>query len=409
MGSAQPVEPEQARTCGGNKAHSASYSPALRLISRGIVNTRSRPQYTTQHIAIAGAGLSGRLLAWRLRLLGHHITLFEAGQLLPDNNLPRAAAFTAAGMIAPLSEAVVSDANVYRMGQFALQRWPEWLTDLPGNQHNNSPLFFSNGSLLVAHPQDESELQQFENELNFVVPDCRNYQWLSNRDIRELEPDLHPHFMRGLLLQEEGHLHNREFLHCVGEELIRLGVNIRENTLVDTEPNIIRTGNGEEKFDWVIDCRGLGAKHQLKRLRGVRGETLHVETTEIHLQRPVRLMHPRYQLYVVPKPNQRFIIGATQIESEDRSPVTLQSALELGSALYTLSPAFAEARIIEMDTNLRPAFMDNLPKIFCKPGLIIVNGLFRHGYLLAPAVVEQVLAQITQEPTILFPDLLQVE
>ena len=118
-------------------------------------------------------------------------------------------------------------------------------------------------------------------------------------------------------------------------------------------------------------------------------------------------MHPRYQLYVVPKPNNRFIIGATQIESEDRSPVTLQSSLELGSALYTLSPAFAEARIIEMDTNLRPAFMDNLPKVFCQPGLIVANGLFRHGYLLAPAVVEQVLAQVAQHPTILFPDLLQ--
>jgi glycine oxidase len=191
------------------------------------------------------------------------------------------------------------------------------------------------------------------------------------------------------------------------QELIRLGVRLRENTPVEPEPNRIHTTTGIEKFDLVIDCRGLGAKSQLKKLRGVRGETLHIETREIQLQRPVRLMHPRYQLYVVPKPNNRFIIGATQIESEDRSPVTLQSSLELSSALYTLSPAFAEARIIEMDTNLRPAFMDNLPKIFCKPGLIIANGLFRHGYLLAPAVVEQILARVAQDQTQLFPDLLQ--
>ncbi|WP_235425669.1 FAD-dependent oxidoreductase [Cellvibrio mixtus] len=364
------------------------------------MNTQTNPQ----QIAIAGAGLLGRLLAWRLRLLGHDITLFDAGKLQPAGNAVRAAAFTAAGMIAPLSEAVVSDANVYRMGQFALQRWPEWLKDLP---HSETELFFAKGSLLVAHPQDESELQQFESELNFVVPECRNYQHLSNRDIRDLEPDLSPQFMRGLLLQEEGHLHNREFLQRLGDELIRQGVLIREDTPVETAPQTIHTGTGVEKFDLVIDCRGLGATTQLKKLRGVRGETLHVETSEIHLQRPVRLMHPRYQLYVVPKPNNRFIIGATQIESEDRSPVTLQSSLELGSALYTLSPAFAEARIIEMDTNLRPAFMDNLPKIFCKPGLIVANGLFRHGYLLAPAVVEQVLARVAQNPHILFPDLLQ--
>lgn len=361
-------------------------------------------QTNPQQIAIAGAGLLGRLLAWRLRLLGHDITLFEAGKLQPANNTFRAAAFTAAGMIAPLSEAVVSDANVYRMGQFALQCWPEWLKDLP---RNTTELFFAKGSLLVAHPQDESELQQFESELNFVVPECRNYQWLSSSDIQNLEPDLSPQFMRGLLLQEEGHLHNREFLQQLGDELIRLGVKVRENNPVETEAQAIYTTAGVEKFDLVIDCRGLGAKTQLKKLRGVRGETLHVETSEIRLHRPVRLMHPRYQLYVVPKPNNRFIIGATQIESEDRSPVTLQSSLELGSALYTLSPAFAEARIIEMDTNLRPAFMDNLPKIFCNPGLIVANGLFRHGYLLAPAVVEQILAEVTQNQRMLFPDLLQ--
>ena len=308
-------------------------------------------------------------------------------------------------MIAPLSEAVVSDANVYRMGQFALHTWPRWLKDLP----TDDPLFFASGSLLVAHPQDESELQQFENELNFVVPECRNYQWLSQSEIQQLEPDLNAHFMRGLLLQEEGHLHNRDFLQKLGDELIRLGVSVQENTPVTTDSYCIRTNTGEEKFDLVIDCRGLGAKDKFPRLRGVRGETLYVETTEIHFQRPVRLMHPRYQLYVVPKPGNRFIIGATQIESEDTSPVTLQSSLELGSALYTLSPAFAEARIIEMDTNLRPAFLDNLPRIFCKPGLIIANGLFRHGYLLAPAVAEQVITQVCETREVLFPDLLQVE
>ncbi len=379
------------------------------MTNRSQHQHRTQYQRRSQHIAIAGAGLLGRLLAWRLRLQGHEITLFEAGNFEAGNSMPRAAAFTAAGMIAPLSEAVVSDAGVYRMGQFALRTWPTWLADLPVTDETESPLFFSSGSLLVAHPQDESELQQFENELNFVVPECRDYEWLTGRDIQRIEPDLSAQFMRGLLLKEEGHLHNREFLQRLGDELIHLGVNLRENTPVTPGPNCIRTDSGDEKFDGVIDCRGLGAKKELSRLRGVRGETLHVETTEVHFNRPVRLMHPRYQLYVVPKPGNRFIIGATQIESEDRSPVTLQSSLELGSALYTLSPAFAEARMIETDTNLRPAFIDNLPKVFSTPGLIVANGLFRHGYLLAPAVVEQVIAQVNQTGEVLFPDLLQVD
>jgi glycine oxidase len=400
MGSAQSVEPEQANTCGGNKVDSCGYSLPSASKSRGNVTNHKLPQT----IAIAGAGLLGRLLAWQLQRAGITITLFEAGSFTPDTpQTIRAAAFTAAGMVAPLSEAVVSDEGVYRMGIFALQQWPAWFAQLPATE---APVFFNNGSLVVAHQQDTSELEQFERELGFILPGCNGYQRVNQQDIHQLEPDLHSHFHSGLFLREEGHVNNREFLRLIGDELLKLGTRIREFTPVEVFVGKIVTDSSEEHFDLVIDCRGLGAKQQLPNLRGVRGETLHVETKEIHLQRPVRLMHPRYQLYVVPKPNHRFIIGATQIESEDRSPVTIQSNLELSSALYTLSPAFAEARIIEMDTNLRPAFMNNLPKVDVQDGLISANGLFRHGYLLAPAVVENVLAHIFNNDEKIFEDLL---
>ena len=400
MGSAQPVEPEQANTCGGNKVDSCGYSLPSASKSRGNVTNHKLP--TT--IAIAGAGLLGRLLAWQLHRAGISITLFEAGSFTPDApQTTRAAAFTAAGMVAPLSEAVVSDEGVYRMGIFALQQWPTWFAQLPAT---DAPLFFNNGSLVVAHQQDTSELEQFARELGFILPGCKGYQHVDQHEIHHLEPDLHSNFHSGLFLSEEGHVNNREFLRLIGDVLIQSGIKICAQTPVEVLPGKIVTDSSEEHFDLVIDCRGLGAKKQLRNLRGVRGETLHVETKEIHLQRPVRLMHPRYQLYVVPKPNHRFIIGATQIESEDRSPVTIQSNLELSSALYTLSPAFAEARIIEMDTNLRPAFMDNLPKVDVQDGLISANGLFRHGYLLAPAVIENVLAHIFHRDEKIFGDLL---
>jgi len=362
-------------------------------------------------IAIAGAGLLGRLVAWQLVQRGwvsdaSKITLFEAGSFTPEQPQSlRAAAFTAAGMIAPLSEAVVSDESVYRMGKFALTQWPQWLAPLK----TPSPLFFQNGSLVIAHPRDTSELEQFERELRFVLPHCNTYERVNQQHIQTLEPDLSPSFSQGLFLREEGHVNNRELLQCLGDELIARSVTIRDHTAVEIAPYKIITEHSEELFDLVIDCRGLGAKTQHPHLRGVRGETLHVETKEIQLHRPVRLMHPRYQLYIVPKPNHRFIIGATQIESEDRSPVTLQSSLELSSALYTLSPAFAEARIIEMDSNLRPAYMDNLPKVIIEDGLITANGLFRHGYLLAPAIVENILAHISQQTAPVFNDILNRE
>jgi glycine oxidase len=353
-------------------------------------------------IAIAGAGLLGRLLAWQLLARGRKVVIFEAGNFFHPKPDKRAAAFTAAGMIAPLSEAVVSDANVYRMGLYALQQWPLWIAELGGTD----PLFFHQGSLAIAHPQDFSELEQFERELRYVIPECTGYHRVNQRQIQELEPDLNPNFAEGLFLAEEGHLHNRELMKLLGEKILALGGDVREQQAVEVFAGKVTGESSSENFDLVIDCRGLGAKTRQPQLRGVRGETLHVETKEIRLQRPVRLMHPRYQLYIVPKPNNRFIIGATQIESEDRSPMTLQSSLELSSALYTLSPAFAEAHILETDVNLRPAYMDNLPHITHEEGLISANGLFRHGYLLAPAVVENVLGKVFENYTGAFNDVL---
>jgi glycine oxidase len=112
-----------------------------------------------------------------------------------------------------------------------------------------------------------------------------------------------------------------------------------------------------------------------------------IETDEIALTRPVRLLHPRWPLYIVPRANNRFMIGATTIESED-SGVSVRSALELLSAAYAVHPAFGEARIVEIGAGLRPAFADNLPRIRIDGDRISVNGLYRHGFLLAPALAE---------------------
>jgi glycine oxidase len=122
---------------------------------------------------------------------------------------------------------------------------------------------------------------------------------------------------------------------------------------------------------------------------------IRVHTPDVVLNRPVRLLHPRYPIYIAPKPDGNFVIGATQIETEDSSPISVRSALELLSALYSVHPVFGEARIIEMASQCRPALPDNLPEIrWDGDKLIQVNGLFRHGFLIAPAVADAVMTLI---------------
>ena len=80
------------------------------------------------------------------------------------------------------------------------------------------------------------------------------------------------------------------------------------------------------------------------------------------------------------------------IESEDRGRVTARSLVELLNAAYALHPAFAEAEIVELGCDARPAFPDNLPRVRRQGERVLVNGLYRHGFLLAPALARRAAA-----------------
>ena len=77
------------------------------------------------------------------------------------------------------------------------------------------------------------------------------------------------------------------------------------------------------------------------------------------------------------------------LESDDRYKASVRSVMELLNSAYALHPAFAEAALIEVGTDARPAFTDNLPRIRRRGRTVYVNGLYRHGFLCAPALARR--------------------
>jgi glycine oxidase len=72
--------------------------------------------------------------------------------------------------------------------------------------------------------------------------------------------------------------------------------------------------------------------------------------------------------------------------------MSVRSALELLSAAYSVDSGFAEARIVELVTRSRPTLPDNLPSVrWLGERTLQINGLYRHGYLIAPAVLDVVM------------------
>ncbi|VTU29403.1 FAD-dependent oxidoreductase [Variovorax sp. PBL-E5] len=345
------------------------------------VHPGATPTLPFDSAAILGAGLMGRLLAVTLAQAGCTIDLFEAGG--PDAE--GAAARVAAAMLAPLAESAIAPPSVVRMGHHALQRWPTLLAPLA------APVFFQReGTLVLWHRQDAAEAARLARLLAHtteIVPELPAMQTLDAAGIAALEPSIGRRFAQGLLLPDEGQLDNRGLLAALLATLqasprVRLHWH-SPRAIADFEPGA--AGQPER----VIDCRGLGARPQWSAVRGVRGEVIRVHAPEVGLVRPTRLVHPRYPLYIAPKPDKVFVIGATEIESEDMSPASVRSTLELLSAAYAVHSGFAEARILEIATQCRPTLPDNLPAFRQpRPGVLQINGLYRHGFMIAPAMLD---------------------
>ena len=340
---------------------------------------------------VLGAGLMGRLLAHTLAQAGHRVQVHEA---LGDDG-QGSAARVAAAMLAPLAESAITEMPVVRMGHHGLTRWPELIATLP------EPVFFQqNGTLVLWHRQDAAEAKRFESLLLRTQDQCPELpptQRLDAQGLQALEPGMEQRFNQALYLPGEGQLDNRELLASLLKGMTQLGVELHWNS--PASPEDFQAGQSGQP-DWVFDCRGLGARPNWSQLRGVRGEVLRLYAPEVSLQRPTRLIHPRYPIYIAPKENHVFVIGATEIETEDLSAVSVRSTLELLSAAYTVHSGFAEARILEASTQARPTLVDNLPAIRCLGERTLqINGLYRHGFLISPAMLDVVMEWVQHQTT----------
>ncbi|MDX0520202.1 glycine oxidase ThiO [Sinorhizobium medicae] len=310
-------------------------------------------------VLIRGAGVAGLTAAHELLARGAEVTVIENAE-----GFGRAASWFAGGMLAPWCERESAEEAVLTRGIGAADWWEAALP--AGSVHRN-------GTLVVAQPRDGAELRRF------AARTC-GFRWLNAEEIGALEPALAGRFRQALFFPDEAHLDPRRALSALRQRLAARGV-----TFVAEEPD----GRGAVL---TVDCTGAARIGGIDGLRGVRGEMLYLATDEVSLSRPVRMLHPRIPLYIVPRNGGLFMCGATMIESDEAGPITARSLMELLNAAYALHPAFAEARLVETGTGVRPAFADNLPRAVRRESTITVNGLYRHGFLLSPAMAGDVAA-----------------
>lgn len=338
---------------------------------------------TKKHIIILGAGIMGRLIALSCAREGFRVSVYDQGSSIVKDS----AAYTAAAMLAPLAESVATEKNIIEMGLYSLNRWPEIIKGL------SKPVFFQqNGSLIVWHVQDQSLGKHFCSQLmktQQLFPTGFQHEKITREKLILLENQIDHRFREALYLPNEGQLDNRELLAALLVDAQLAGAQFHWDSPREY-------ADFQESSYWkIVDCRGLGAKYEISDLRGVRGEVIRVFAPEVKLQRPIRLLHPRYPIYIAPKDKDMYVIGATEIESEDTSEVSVRSALELLSAAYSLHSGFAEGRILEMNAQCRPSLPNNAPIVSQTTDQILsINGLYRHGFMISPALLDAAMEMI---------------
>ncbi|MCV2880413.1 FAD-dependent oxidoreductase [Actibacterium sp. XHP0104] len=305
-------------------------------------------------ISVLGCGVAGLCAATVLAEAGFAV------EVIAPADAPPPVSHLAGGMLAPFCEGDGAPDLIVEKGRAAVD-W--WAAHVPGVERR--------GTLVLAPARDTVELDRFARA-------TRGHDWAAPAD---LEPDLAGRFARGLFFADEAHMDPRAALGALRAALVDQGV-------------VFHDGPPRGR---VVDCRGLGAAGALGDLRAVRGEMLELDAPDVALTRVVRLLHPRFPCYIVPRGQGRYMVGATMVESARDGAITARAVMELLSAAYTVHPGFAEARLIATGAGLRPSFPDNIPAIRRLGDVIHVNGMYRHGFLMAPVLAMELVQILTQE------------
>ncbi|HEY2770591.1 MAG TPA: glycine oxidase ThiO [Solirubrobacteraceae bacterium] len=356
-------------------------------------------------VAVVGGGAVGLGVAWRAAQRGLRVVVLERGE--PGGGTSH----LAAGMIAPVAEAVPIEQRLLRLNLASARMYPAFIEEL-AEASGRDPGYRQSGTLLVARDGDEAEA--LERELAMRRRLELGVERLRASEARRLEPGLAPTLRLALEVPDDHAVDPRKLTEALTSAVLRAGgavrthtevtgllragdhvtgVRVHDGTTVDADAVVIAAGAWSERIDDVPPEARVGVrpvKGQIMRLRDPAGPGL--------LTRVVRVQ----SWYLVPRGDGRYVLGATMEERGFDQTVTAGATFELLREASELVPGISELVIDELSAGLRPATVDNSPAIgpSALPGLHYAVGHYRHGILLTPITAEIVVGALAgSEPS----------
>jgi glycine oxidase len=355
-----------------------------------------------------GGGVIGLASAWRAAQSGARVLVLERAEL------PAGATNVAAGMLAPVGELTFGERELLDLTLASGALWADFAAAVEAGG-GEATGFQRCGALHVALDRDEAgELRRhhdLQRELGLEA------EWLTPTRCRELEPGLNPNFVGGVLAGSEASVDPRALALALAAALSEAGGELRTGTEVidglwDGECLVgVRTPDEEVHADAVVLCSGAWSGQTpwlpgeaRPPVRPVKGETVELRPREGEPAPAARIVASE-RVYLVPRPDGRLIVGATQEERGFDTVVTAGGVHELLREAYRVLPDVAEMEFAGTIAGLRPGTPDNLPIVGrgAVDGLVLATGHFRNGILLAPLTAVAIAATLagTEPPAVM--------
>lgn len=350
-------------------------------------------------VAVVGAGVIGLAVAWRAAQRGLSVIVLERGA-----GPGRETSSVAAGMLAPISEALATEVPLMRLGLASAVAYPDFIDEL----HDSTGMdtgYLRCGTLLVARDGDEAEAldREFALRERYGLAVHR----LRASEARRLEPALAPTLRLALDIPDDHAIDPRKLTAALARAVTNAGGELRSGAAVERVTGAgdrvtgVRLADGGEQItaghvvlaagSWTQDVHGLADEDRVP-IHPVKGQILrlHDPSGPGLLTRVTRFTGG----YLVPRGDGRYVLGATMEERGFDTTVTAGAVFELLRDAFELLPSVTELVIDELSAGLRPATPDNAPAIGpgARAGLHWATGHFRHGILLTPITAEIVLA-----------------
>jgi glycine oxidase len=351
------------------------------------------PSRTSYDVAVVGAGIVGLACAWAAARRGMSV-------LVVDRDEPGSGASgVAAGMLAPVTEAVFGEEAVLRLNLEAARRWPAFAARL-AERSGLDVAYGEAGALMVAADADDLEelrrIHEFQREHGLEA------EWLSGRRCRELEPGLSPR-VRGGIAAGDGAVDPRSVVRALAVACSREGVEVRlaeAHGILQRDETVVglQLAAGRVAARSVVVAAGswsgsLGLPDSPP-LRPVKGQILRLRG-----ESPCSGIVRTPRCYVVPRANGEVVVGATVEERGFDLRVTADGVYRLLEAAWEVLPDVGELELVETRAGLRPATPDNGPVVGrgAADGLLWATGHYRSGILQAPITGEAIAALLCGE------------